>query len=83
MSCKLINFFAHFVFSFNQANPLLPVHVKDTTKPFVFQGQSLIAIRVEGYSPEEIHQLLELIESLAATIIELARDGGFEQAPDV
>ena len=37
--------------------------------------------KVEGYSQEEIDQLQELIESLAATIIELARDGGFEHAP--
>ena len=38
---------------------------------------------VTGYSQEEIAGLQELIQSLAATIYELARDGGFEHAPAV
>ena len=39
--------------------------------------------KVEGYSSEEIAKLQELIQSLAATIYELAREGGFEHAPAV
>ena len=39
--------------------------------------------KVEGYSSEEIAELQELIQSLAATIYELAREGGFEHAPAV
>ena len=39
--------------------------------------------KIEGYTPEEIAGLQELIQSLAATIYELARDGGFEHAPAV
>ncbi len=38
---------------------------------------------VEGYTQEEIAALQELIQSLAATIYELARDGGFEHASAV
>ena len=36
--------------------------------------------KVEGFSRDEIAQLQELIQSLAHTIYELARDGGFEHA---
>ena len=36
--------------------------------------------KIEGYTQEEIASLQELIQSLAATIYELARDGGFEHA---
>ncbi len=36
--------------------------------------------KVEGFSKEEIDALQELIQSLAATIYELAREGGFERA---
>ena len=36
--------------------------------------------QIEGYTQEEIDGLQELIQSLAATIYELAREGGFEQA---
>ena len=36
--------------------------------------------KVEGFSDAEIGELQELIQSLAHTIIELARDGGFEHA---
>ena len=39
--------------------------------------------KIEGYSQEEIANLQKLIQSLAATIYELARDGGFEHAPAV
>ena len=39
--------------------------------------------KVEGYTQEEIDGLQELIQSLAATIYELAREGGFEHAPAV
>ena len=38
---------------------------------------------VEGYTKEEINDLQELVQSLAATIYELARDGGFEHASAV
>ena len=38
---------------------------------------------VQGYTDEEIDQLQELIQSLAATIYELAREGGFEYASAV
>lgn len=36
--------------------------------------------KVEGFSRDEIAQLQELIQSLAHTLFELARDGGFEHA---
>ncbi len=36
--------------------------------------------KIEGFSRDEIAQLQELIQSLAHTIYELARDGGFEHA---
>lgn len=36
--------------------------------------------KVEGFSPEEVTELQELIQSLAHVIYELARDGGFEHA---
>lgn len=39
--------------------------------------------KIEGYTEKEIAGLQELIQSLAATIYELARDGGFEHAPAV
>lgn len=35
---------------------------------------------IEGFTQDEIAELQELIQSLAHTIIELARDGGFEHA---
>ena len=35
---------------------------------------------VEGYSPEEIDRLQQIVQSLSAVIIELAREGGFEYA---
>ncbi len=38
---------------------------------------------VSGYSPEELEKLQELVQSLAATIYELAREGGFEHASAV
>ena len=38
---------------------------------------------IEGYTQEEIDKLQELIQSLAATIYELAREGGFEHASAV
>ena len=38
---------------------------------------------VEGYTQEEIAVLQELVQSLSATIYELAREGGFEHAPAV
>ena len=37
-------------------------------------------VNVEGFEQQEIDQLQEMIQSLAATIFELARDGGFEHA---
>ena len=39
--------------------------------------------KVQGYTAKEIDQLQELIQSLAATIYELAREGGFEYASAV
>lgn len=39
--------------------------------------------KIEGYTQEEINELQELIQSLAATIYELAREGGFEHASAV
>ena len=39
--------------------------------------------KVEGYTREEIDSLQEMIQSLAATIYELAREGGFEHASAV
>ena len=39
--------------------------------------------KVDGYTQEEIAELQELIQSLAATIYELAREGGFERASAV
>lgn len=39
--------------------------------------------KIEGYTADEIADLQELIQSLSATIIELARDGGFEHASAV
>ena len=38
---------------------------------------------VTGYTEQELDILLELIQSLAATIYELAREGGFEHATAV
>ena len=38
---------------------------------------------IEGYTQEEITKLQELVQSLSATIYELAREGGFERAPAV
>ena len=38
---------------------------------------------IEGYTQEEIAGLQELVQSLSATIYELAREGGFEHAPAV
>ena len=38
---------------------------------------------IEGYTQEEIAGLKELVQSLSATIYELAREGGFEHAPAV
>ena len=38
---------------------------------------------IEGYTQEEITGLTELVQSLSATIYELARDGGFEHAAAV
>ena len=37
-------------------------------------------IRIEGFTPEEINRLQEMIESVAHIIIRLARQGGFENA---
>ena len=36
--------------------------------------------KVDGFTSEEIARLQEFIQSLAHTIFELARDGGFEHA---
>lgn len=36
--------------------------------------------QVNGFTPEEISELQDLIQSLAHVIFELARDGGFEHA---
>ena len=38
---------------------------------------------IEGYTQEEIAGLNELVQSLSATIYELARDGGFDHAAAV
>ena len=38
---------------------------------------------IEGFTQEEIGSLQELVQSLAATIYELAREGGFEHASAV
>ena len=39
--------------------------------------------KVDGFSDVEIQYFQEMIESLAATIYELAREGGFEHATAV
>lgn len=39
--------------------------------------------KVDGFNETEIRRLQEIIESLAATIYELAREGGFEHASAV
>lgn len=36
--------------------------------------------QVNGFTPEEISELQDLIQSLAHIIFELARDGGYEHA---
>ena len=38
---------------------------------------------IEGYTQEEIAGLQEFVQSLSATIFELAREGGFERTSSV